>query len=245
MVDRIFAALKPTRKGREVEMRIEGDVGVASTGFAVALLLPSVQAAREAARRIQSTNNLKQLAIAFHNYEDAHNAFPSNVVDEQGKRLLSWRVRILPFIEHEDLYRQFHLDEPWDSEHNRKLIARMPLTFASPNRSPDGKTVYLVPVGPGTLFEGSEPRKLGEITDGTSNTILLVEADADRAVEWTRPDDLDYDPERPLAGLGHLRPNIFLAAFADGSVRTLATGIDPEVLRALFTAAGSEAVNLQ
>ncbi len=246
MVDRIFAALKPTRNGREVEVKIEGDAGVATTGITVALLLPAVQAAREAARRVQSTNNLKQLAVAMITYQDAHKTFPQRAsVDKQGRPLLSWRVHLLPYLDQMPLYKQFHLDEPWDSEHNKKLIPRMPATLATPNRPNDGKTVYLVPVGQGTMFGGDKGMGIAEITDGLSNTIMIVEADADRAVEWTRPDDLAYDPERPLAGLGHVRLNVFLAAFADGSVRTLAIGIDPEVLRALFTAAGSETVDPQ
>ncbi|MFO0900078.1 MAG: DUF1559 domain-containing protein [Pirellulales bacterium] len=244
MFDRTFDQLKPKREGNDVVMRLEGQGGVATTGVLVALLLPAVQAAREAARRIQSMNNLKQLALGMHVYHDAHNSFPPRAnFDKQGRPLLSWRVHLLPYLEQEPLYKQFHLDEPWDSEHNKKLIPRMPVTFASPNRPNDGKTVYLVPVGPGTLFGGDQGMKLSEITDGTSNTIMLVEADADRAVEWTRPEGLGYDPEHPLAGVGNTRKGGFLAALADGSVRFISNNIDPEVLRAMFTAAGNETID--
>jgi len=237
VVDGVFEQLKPKRGGSDVVVEIEGEGGAASVGMMVALTLPAVQAAREAARRIQSTNNLKQLALSMHTYHDVNNSFPSAAsVDDQGKPLLSWRVQMLPYIEQQELYKEFHLDEPWDSEHNKKLISRMPATFASPNRPNDGKTVYLVPVGSGTMFAEGKAPAVSSITDGTSNTIMIVEADHDRAVEWTRPADLEYDPARPMGGLGHVRKGGFLAAFADASVRFLPDSIKPDVLQALLEA---------
>jgi hypothetical protein len=102
----------------------EGDreqlVQVATIGILVALLLPAVQAAREAARRTQSTNNLKQLILGLLNYESANGHFPPHAsYSPDGKPLLSWRVHILPYLEEQALYSQFRLDEPWDSEHNQ------------------------------------------------------------------------------------------------------------------------------
>ena len=193
----------------------------ATTGVLVALLLPAVQAAREAARRNQSTNNLKMIGLAMHNYHDVNKHFPAAAIaDKNGKPLLSWHVAILPYVEETVLYKQFHLDEPWDSEHNRTLIPLMPSVYANPNLGPtDGKTNYLVPTGEKTLFAGKEGPGMRAILDGTSKTIMLVEADADHLVEWTRPDDLKIDFKQPLAGLSGFRPGVFLALFADGSVR--------------------------
>ena len=150
-------------------------------------------------------------------------------------------------MEHVDLYNQFHLDEPWDSEHNKKLIARIPKEFQSPNRelTRAGKTTYLAPIGKSTMFPGDYAKiTFASVVDGTSNTILLVDADDDHAVIWTKPDDLKYDPDKPLVGLkGHHKGRI-VAAFADGSVHTLRDTIPEETLRALFTRNGGEAVTL-
>ena len=91
------------------------------------------------------------------NYHDANKHFPAAAIrSKDGKPLLSWRVALLPMMEHEKLYDQFHLDEPWDSEHNKKLIDKMPAMYRSPKsrlKAP-GMTNYVVPVGPGTVFEG-------------------------------------------------------------------------------------------
>lgn len=222
---------------------------IAVIGILVALLLPAVQAAREAARRAQSSNNLKQLMLALLNYESAMGHMPPHAIySEDGKPLLSWRVAILPYVEEGDLYNEFHLDEPWDSEHNKQLIAKMPefLLCPSSHLDPtDGKTTYLAPVGEDLYFDGTkEGMQLRKITDGTSNTIALVDANDDTAVIWTKPDDLDFDAENPLKGLapGH-HPAIFNAAFADGSVQAISFDIDLEVLKALFTRAGGEVVD--
>ncbi len=218
----------------------------ATTGVLVALLLPPVQAAREAARRNQAANELKQIGIAMLNYHDQFKHYPARAIyDNQGKPLLSWRVTILPYLEQEALCKEFHLDEPWDSEHNRKLIERMPAVYANPNYPlTDMKTVYLAIVGDGTVFEGKEGIAIRKITDGTSKTALVVEADADRAVIWTKPDDFEFDGNRPLAGLGHLRPGVFSTLFADASVHFVSNDIDPNILRAVFTFAGREPVTL-
>ena len=222
-----------------------GSQSTATSGVAVALLLPAVQAAREAARRTQSTNNLKQIALAFHFFHDKYGQFPTAAFySAEAKPVLSWRVTLLPFIGEEALYNEFHLQEPWDSEHNKKLIVRMPAVYRNPNlpAAAEGKTNYLGLTGPGGIFDGTNVTKMSDIRDGTSNTILAVEVAADRAVVWTKPDDLAFDVKNPLAGLTGLRPGIFLAALADGSVRAIASTVSPDVIKALFTRAGAEAV---
>jgi type II secretory pathway pseudopilin PulG len=220
---------------------------IAVIGILVALLLPAVQAAREAARRSQSMNNLKQLMLALHNNHDVRKRFPAHAsYDAEGKPLLSWRVHILPFLEAGELYKQFHLDEPWDSPHNKQLIDFMPDVFANPNLVGEaGKTNYLAVVGSECVFNGTAMgMSFRSITDGTSKTILLVEADADRAVTWTKPDDWQYDANNPAAGLGGIRPGGWLAAFADGSVQFISNDVDRETLKALFTRAGQEVVEV-
>ena len=223
------------------------EIGPAAIAVGAALLLPAVQQAREAARRSQGKNNLKQLGLAFHNFHDVYRTFPaSNSVDKKGKKLLSWRVHVLPFVEQAPLYQQFHLDEPWDSDHNKQFIKQIPPVYVSPNHSDlakEGKTVYLVPTGEGAAFEGKEGRAIREFLDGTSNTILAVEAHADAAVIWTKPDDIVLDFKNPLKGLKGARAGGFHALFADGSVRFISDNINLETLKALFTRGGGETVN--
>lgn len=196
------------------------------------------------ADRARSMNNLKQLMLALHNYHAAFGRFPADVTDKGGKPLLSWRVQILPFIEQEALYKEFKFDEPWDSSHNQKLIARMPKVFRSPRQAAavQDRTTYLAPLGTGLMWDNPKGLKISEVTDGTSNTIALVEADDDRAVTWTKPEDISIDRKNPTAGLlGHFGTG-FLAAMADGSVRFFGKDIDPMKLSALFTRAGGEVV---
>jgi hypothetical protein len=95
-------------------------------------LLPATQSAREAARRAQCTNNIKQIMLAMHNYHSANNSFPRDITDKDGKPLLSWRVAILPYIEQAELYNKFKLDEPWDSPHKKELLKEMPTSFNCP-----------------------------------------------------------------------------------------------------------------
>ena len=249
-IDRQRAASRLTLVGR-------GEVGSAPAMAAVAagLLLPAVQSARQAAMRSQSTNNLKMIGIACQNHHDVFRRFPTSTYDKDGKPLLSWRVHILPFVEAQALYQQFHLDEPWDSDHNKKLIAQMPAVYRNPNFVDAERTVYLAATGPQAIFpegkvdDGDQAvafrknnvdvafaRKISfqNITDGTSNTIMVVEADPAEAVVWTRPDDLPFDPQQPMAGLGGLQKTGFNTLFCDGSVHFIASTIDPEVLRCLF-----------
>ncbi len=196
--------------------------------------------------RGKSVRRLQQLALAMHNYAGAYkNRLPATAnFNKQGKPLLSWRVHLLPFLEQQALYRQFHLDESWDSPHNKKLLALMPQVYQGPNRAlnREGKTVYLLPTGKHAAFkDGPEgPRMPADVPDGTSNTILIVEADDAHAAPWTKPEDLPIDPEHPERGLGGHYPEGFLAALADGSVRFVAKTMSKATLRAAFTPAGGE-----
>ena len=209
------------------------------------LLTRSVRSARDAASRAQSINNLKQIGLAMLNYENAFKHFPAPAIHSRdGKPLLSWRVAVLPYIEQDMLYHQFHLDEPWDSPHNRPLIEKMPAVFRSPkSKAANGLTNYVVPVGGGALYSSlkDEPQ-IKDITDGTSKTIMVLEVDDRRGVVWTKPDDLPFDPQDPTKGIGGLYEDGFHATFCDGSVHFIRKTIDPKDLKALFTRAGGEVV---
>ncbi len=137
------------------------------------------------------------------------------------------RVRILPYIEEEQLYKQFKLDEPWDSEHNKALLDQMPAVYANPSSPSEDQTTYLLPVGVGTAWSKSDGPSIKEIRDGTANTVMLLEIDPEKAVEWTKPIDLEIDPDDPFTGLGHLPAGpVFRAAFFDGSVRQISVDVD-------------------
>lgn len=191
-----------------------------------------------------NTQNLKRLLIALHNYHSVHNAFPPHAVySKAGKPLLSWRVALLPFLDEDKLYQEFHRDEPWDSEHNKKLIEKMPKVFRCPkskDRRP-GQTTYLAPVGKQLIFTGeAKGSSINDIKDGTSNTIAVVDAGDDAGVVWTKPADLIVDMADPLKGLlGHY-PGFFLVGWADGSVSRVVKNIAPKVLWAAFTRDGGE-----
>ncbi|MGA2034679.1 MAG: DUF1559 domain-containing protein [Thermoguttaceae bacterium] len=246
---RMFEVFRPVRQGNTLSLstkgRGNGQMGsVAVIGILIGLLLPAVQAAREAARRASSLNNLRQIGLALQNDLSTRGTFTARAnFDKQGKPLLSWRVHMLPYIEEGPLYKQFHLDEPWDSEHNKTLIPLMPKLYANPSVPPrPGMAHYLAVCGKGLMFEGEKGRRPMDIRDGTSNTIMVVEADDDHAVIWTKPEDWQFDPQHPLAGLGRAHPNGFNVLFADGSVRLIARSVDPKTFEAMLTIAGGEVI---
>jgi prepilin-type processing-associated H-X9-DG protein len=184
--------------------------------------------------RTRSVNNLKQLGLAMHNYHATTGSFPpAAVFDKDGKALLSWRVLLLPYLEQQNLAKEFHLDEAWDSERNKKLLSRMPKVFdVDLDDKKAGETVYTALVGKGTVFDGKKGIRVTDITDGTSNTIMLVESA--HTVPWTKPEDLEYDADKPLPKLRHLGAG-FNAGFCDGSVRFISTKVPEKTLRVLIT----------
>jgi prepilin-type processing-associated H-X9-DG protein len=230
---------------------------VVAAGLALlaAFSLPSFCNVRGAGVRIRATNNLKQIGLALHNYHDIKNHLPPAVHrGKNGEPLLSWRVLILPYMECDNLYCRFHLDEPWDSPHNLTLLPEMNKVYASVGEQPPEPYMTFIQafVGPGAAFEGDTGLRLpDDFPDGTSSTFLVVEAG--EAVPWSKPVDLVYDPAGALPSLGgvfrggnllsgsHML-NGFNAVFADGSVRTFLRTTSEETIRALITRNGGEKV---
>jgi hypothetical protein len=167
---------------------------------------------------------------------------PAVVYGKDGRPLYSWRVLVLPYIEYQELYDSFKLDEPWDSPNNLPLLEQMPKIFESHGKpAPEPYTTYYqVFVGPGAAFEGKDGLPLADFTDGTSNTLFIVEAA--EAVPWSKPADLAFAPDRPLPELGGLFADGFNAAFADGSVHFFPKEVSEDKLRALITRNGGERV---
>ena len=217
---------------------IELLVVIAIIAILIGLLLPAVQKVREASSRIRCANNLKQIGLAFHNYHDVNNGLPpASIVDKKGKPMLSWRVMILPYIEQDNLYKQFKLDESWDSEHNKKLIDKMPPTYAIPSKlAKPGMTHYRVFVGNGAMFDWVQGAGFNSVSDGLSNTWMAVEAE--EGVPWTKPDELEFDPQKDLPKLGKFFKGGFNVLYGDGSVRFYKKV--PQSAKAMITKSGGE-----
>ncbi|MCI0360853.1 MAG: DUF1559 domain-containing protein [Planctomycetaceae bacterium] len=205
----------------------------------IALLLPAVQAAREAARRTSSANNLKQIGIAIHNYHDTHGAYPPAVVtDANGTPLYSGRVLLLPFIEQATIYDQWDKSAAWDSPQNIELSNIMLKVFDDP--SAQGHSHYEFVTGPGAMFEAGSPHKFGDITDGLANTIAVVEMRTTNP-SWAAPSSVDIN--QLAAGLPQgNHPGGGQILLADGSVRFVAQSINPQTLRALATRKAGDSV---
>jgi len=222
-------------------------------GILVALLLPAVQSAREAARRSSCMNNLKQIAIAFHNYHDVYKSFPpAYIPDENGQPKHSWRVLILPFLEQAALYQRYNFDEPWNSPNNQAVTnVRIPV-FCCPSSVPGPpsqlETNYMVITGPGTVFDGGKACSFSDILDGTSNTLLVVEV-CGTGVNWAEPKDLDASKLSFPLGTGggsspdSLHPGGLLVVLCDGAVHFLRDDISPQTFNALLTKAGAEVID--
>jgi len=237
----VISQLSPPAQGDQITRKAEREK------TAEPVVMP-IQQASEADRRARCANNLEQIGQAMHRYRSTYGTLPpAYSKSPEGKPLLSWRVHILPFLQQKALYDEFHKDEPWDSPHNTSLISRMPAVYTCPSgsRVPAnvGKTSYVTPRGPATIFPGAEAVKIREIADGLVYTTLVAEASDAAAVTWTKPDDWDIAVELKAQSLFGHHPNGTNFAFADGSVLFLKKTITPKALQALTTRNGAEQVN--
>ena len=200
-----------------------------------------------AAMRTNSANNLKQIGVAFHTYHDYNKFVPLHAIYSKDDKtpLLSWRVAILPYLEQQTLYEQFKLDQPWDSEHNKKLIPLMPKVYAAAveSKKKEGMTYWQVFTGQDCLFDGPKKMKwIQSVGDGLSNTIMVIEGA--EPVFWTKPADL----ELPKAGgkmpaLGGQFPDFTHVVMCDSAVHSFRRDLDPAILRALVTPNGREEID--
>ena len=220
-----------------------GSVAVVGGILVYFVIAPGVMRVREAVSLARSSNDLKMMGIAMQNYHVANNALPPPAIsDRRGKPLLSWRVALLPYVEEEQLFKEFKLDEPWDSEHNKKLIGRIPRVYQPVGKveKQDGHTYYQVFSSPGTAFDSTKKITLTDIkkSNGTTNTVTVVEAKS--SVVWTKPADLKL-PEAnakqlPLGGLFEDR---WHALFCDCTVRSFRNDMPSATLRAIVMPFGN------
>jgi hypothetical protein len=226
--------------------------------------------------RAQSVDNLVRIGIALHRYALANNQLPPAVIyGPDGKPWHSWRVLILPYLGQIDLYNSYDFNQPWDSANNRSLLEKMPNIYREPayGEATGSFAHYAALVGPDACFPSPKPTQPGatvpigtirnvmggrgfeEITDGSSNTIMVAPVEPERRIPWTKPEDIAIGPDFP--GLGKpggiatpytlgCKPGAAGVApilFVDCSVRLIAATIDRYTLNALLTVHGGEVIS--
>jgi prepilin-type processing-associated H-X9-DG protein len=242
-----FATLPPPRKsnGCLIALVIVLAVSVPMVVILIALLLPAVQAAREAARRAQCRNNMKQIALTLLNFESAKGHFPATVDPAKPNQPpCSWRVQTSPY------FQQYDVNEPWNGPKNRLLADPMPMPYRCPSDDSPAPldTDYLAVVGPKALFRDVGSTKLGDISDGQSNTLMVVESHQS-GIHWMEPRDMKADDaamgvnSRVTDSIQSAHTGGANVAMADGSVHFISDGTDPEVLKAMTTVNGKEKVD--
>ena len=212
-------------------------------GVLAGLLLPAIQAAREAGRRASCMNHVKQIDLALHNYYATYGHFPPAATAD-GKPLMSSRVAILPFLGQDPLFRQYDTKQPWDSPKNRSLVLQMPRDFRCPSDSEaaDSETSYVMVTGENTIggTPGSPGTVPSDFAGGSSKTIMVLEVHGLK-ISWTEPRNITLDEllSRVQSGerIGHVSG--FTVGIADGSVRHFHK-IDTETLRRLATLNGQK-----
>ena len=210
------------------------------------LTLKAADAARATADRLAKLHNT---GIAAHNFHDIHGKLPprddANGRDADGRPLLSWRVHLLPYLEANDLYKQFHMDEPWDSEHNKTLLPKMPKLFALSDDLPEGMTDVIAPYGDNTIFGHTRSVSFRDVLDGTSNTVMCFEAAPEHAVPWTKPDDFQFDPkaEDAMVRFGQPDAEKFAVLWTDASVEMASKSAPAWIIQALIDFKDGETVD--
>ncbi len=198
--------------------------GLGSVMLLGAVLLPAVQAARFRARRMQSAGNMKQIVVALHNYHDTYNTLPpAYIPNNDGTRRTSWRVLVLPYLEHNGVYQQYDMGQSWDHPANA-TVRQLPMAvYRDPNSVSANarESSYLLITGKGTAFDGASTKKFSDMLNGTSNIALAVEVQGHN-IEWTEPMDVDISDLPQLIKSGTFRNSgTATVMMADGSVRQM------------------------
>ncbi len=242
---------------------------LAIIGLLMSLLLPAVQAARESARRMSCTNNLRQMGIGLHNYHDTHKTFPPGGIEPRTPlrprgRQLAWSVFLLPFVEQGPLYDHLDTNKAFDAPENAQAAATV-------------LSLYICPSVPGAerLVQGRGPCRYGgiygeritsrnqppkgvmlydraitiaEILDGTSSTLMVSEDSNFKDGQWINARNV-FDQAFAINAappfendIRSRHPGGANGLFADGSVRFLPETIQLKTLAAICTRAGGEIV---
>jgi len=235
------------KKKRSLRL-VELAVVIAIIFLLVGMLMPMAGRGRhEAGRQTQCLNIMRQIAFATLNYESDNGHFPpAYIADENGKPMHSWRVLLLPYLEQQALYDSYRMDEPWDDPNNSKLHDEIVSLYRCPSSSSDENcTDYVLITGEGTAFEDVRTIGFGDITDGSSNTIMVTEI-AGSDIHWMKPQDISLGQflglEKSATAPNHSgTKNI---ALFDGSTHSLPIDADAEELKKLVMIADGEVVSV-
>jgi prepilin-type processing-associated H-X9-DG protein len=192
---------------------------------------------------MQCASNLKQIALALCNYEQAHKALPpAYTVDAKGRPLHSWRTLILPYLEQEPLYQTIDLSKPWNDPVNAKALKTFLPVFRCPEAiGPLSTTTYLAIATPHGCLLPKESRRLAQITDAHESTLMVIEAGEEDAVPWMAPVDADESLVMSLGPTTKLHhtggTNV---CFVDGGVTFLKANTPAMVRRALMSISGND-----
>lgn len=227
----IAAALTVQTENAEVSFTLRPDPGALCKLYELAG--PILDKVRATAYRAEQSIKLRSIGLAILEYQEEHERFPPPVVGAG----LSWRVALLPYLSHNDLYKEFRLDQPWDSEHNIKLLPKMPSEYkpCPGAKALDHCTFYQVCIGPEAPFLERKGLRLLDFHSRGAATILVVESSA--AVPWTKPADITVGSDAPTFGAQFA--GVFLALYADGAVRSLPRHLSAEQLRTLISPRGA------
>lgn len=222
-------------------------IGIGILLVLIALMLPNVRRSREAARRTQCRNNLKQIGLALHNYHDTHGVFPpACTVDAEGRPLHSWRTLLLPYLDQKPLYDSIDLSKPWDDPANAEAREKLVPNYLCPSNAPSPRnhTNYLAVVAPGSCFGATKSCTLKDIVDGTDNTLAVIEVPSDRSVPWMSPQDADEALFLSLGPEANVPAHVggVHALLCDGSVRFLSVKLPPAARKALISIAAGDKV---
>lgn len=219
-------------------------LAIAIVAISVALFLPATRRnVRPALYRSQCRYNLKQIAIALHNYHDKFQAFPpAYTVDADGKPLHSWRTLILPYLDQKALYDKIDLTKPWDDPANAEAFKTNIEVYRCPSEpGPATHTTYLAVVTSNSCLRPGESARLSDIKDGTLTTLMVTEVDSEHAVHWMAPMDADESMFLAINSTSKLvHTSGVQAALADGTVRFLNASMSAEIRRALISIDGNE-----
>lgn len=237
--------LKDSKPNSLIRRIVGWGIGFIVIGILIGMLLPVTRrGVPAAARRTHCMNNMRQIVIAMHNYESKHGHFPpAYIADEDGNPMHSWRILILPYLERQNLFERYSMDEPWDGPNNRLLADEIDAIYSCPSHNSGGgeanSTSYCLVTGEGTLFDADQAPEFDDIKDGRSNTVILVEVNH-REFHWMEPRDLTL--EQAIGGFEKAakdeqvsnHPGVQNVAFADGSTSVLATSTTRSELEKLF-----------